>query len=79
MIWQAARGDDPYADWWLIKVHEAIEAARTYIDHRQTDLVKQLAQMPAMEVSIAASQRPYRVQLKFANPYAYRRSAPGRV
>jgi hypothetical protein len=22
VIWQAARNDDPYADWWLIKVHE---------------------------------------------------------
>ncbi len=27
VIWQAARNDDPYADWWLIKVHEAIEAS----------------------------------------------------
>ncbi|MES9958674.1 MAG: AcaB family transcriptional regulator, partial [Sedimenticola sp.] len=25
LIWQASRNDDPYADWWLIKVHEAIE------------------------------------------------------
>ena len=31
VIWQAARNDDPYADWWLIKVHEAIEVAGTYL------------------------------------------------
>jgi integrating conjugative element protein (TIGR03761 family) len=72
VIWQAARSDDPYADWWLIKVHEAIEVARSYLDHQQADLVKQLEQMPAMEVNVAVSQHPYRVQLQFASPYAYR-------
>jgi integrating conjugative element protein (TIGR03761 family) len=72
VIWQAARNNDPYADWWLIKVHEAIEVVGTYIRNRQTDLHKQLEQMIAMEVSVAASQRPYRVHLQFANPYAYR-------
>ena len=71
VIWLAARRDDPYADWWLIKVHEAIAAARTYIHDRQAALVRQLAQMPALEVSIAASQRPHRVKLQFAIPYAY--------
>jgi len=72
VIWQAARKDDPYADWWLIKVHDAIEVAGSYLDHQQADLVKQLEQMTAMEVSVAASQRPCRVHLQFANPYAYR-------
>ncbi len=38
----------------------------------QMDLEKRLEQMDAMAVDIAASQRPYRVPLKFANPYAYR-------
>jgi integrating conjugative element protein (TIGR03761 family) len=72
VIWQAVRHDDPYADWWLIKVHGAIEVTRTTIDRQQADLVKELEQMTAMEVSVATSQHPYRVHLQFANPYAYR-------
>ena len=24
VIWNAARADDPYADWWLIKIDEAL-------------------------------------------------------
>ena len=72
VIWQAARGDDPYADWWLIKVHEAIERVAQAITSRQADLDKQLAAMTAMTVSVATSRRPYRVHLQFANPYAYR-------
>ena len=72
VIWQAARHDDPYADWWLIKVHEAIQDAGSDIRNRQAELHRKLEQMPAMEVRVAASQRPYRVHLQFANPYAYR-------
>ena len=72
MIWQAARNDDPYADWWLIKVHEALDSARQLIKQRQTELDARFDQMTAMEVTVAASSRPYRVPLRFANPYAYR-------
>jgi len=71
VIWQAARLDDPYADWWLIKVDEAIEVARIELRKRQADLRAQLEQIPAIEARIAASERPSRIALQFANPYAY--------
>jgi integrating conjugative element protein (TIGR03761 family) len=72
VLWLAARRDDPYADWWLIQVHEAIEAASASIRCEQVRLDEQLAQLNGMEVSVAASTRPCRIQLQFANPYAYR-------
>ena len=72
ILWLAARRDDPYADWWLIQVHEAIESASASISRERAALDNRLAQMPGMEVSVAASTRPYRIQLQFANPYAYR-------
>jgi len=72
VIWQGARHDDPYADWWLIKIHDAIETAGDVIRGNQLDLEKRLEQMDAMAIDIAASRRPCRVPLKFANPYAYR-------
>jgi integrating conjugative element protein (TIGR03761 family) len=71
VIWQAARDDDPYADWWLIKVHEALDQARKFLGRYQEELDAQLAQMSAMEVTVAESLRPYRIRLQFANPYAY--------
>lgn len=71
MIWQAARDDDPYADWWLLKVHEAIEHARHMVRSQQQALDAQLEQLTAMDVTVAASLRPYRIPLQFANPYAY--------
>ena len=27
VIWHGARADDPYADWWLVKVHDALDVA----------------------------------------------------
>jgi len=72
MIWQAARQDDPYADWWLIKVHEAIEQARAFVDAQQLEQERQFVQVAGIETTVAESLRPYRVPLQFANPYAYR-------
>jgi integrating conjugative element protein (TIGR03761 family) len=72
VIWQGARDDDPYADWWLIKIHEAIVAAGDELCRRKQQLTESLEQMNALDVDIAASKRPYRVPLNFANPYAYR-------
>ena len=72
VIWQAARNDDPYAHWWLIKVHETLDSAHQLINKRQTELDARLGQMTALDVVVAQSSRPYRVPLRFANPYAYR-------
>ncbi|MEW8523814.1 MAG: PFL_4669 family integrating conjugative element protein [Candidatus Thiodiazotropha endolucinida] len=72
VIWQAARNDDPYADWWLIKVHETLDSTRQLIEKRQTEVDAALDQMTSMDVVVAESSRPYRVPLRFANPYAYR-------
>lgn len=71
VIWQAARDDDPYADWWLIKIHEALKQTRESLRQRQAAFDSSLLQLQGIEVSVAVSKRPYRFQLQFANPYAY--------
>ena len=52
LIWQAARNDDPYADWWLIRIHEAIEQARELVSRSQSQIDEKLAQSPAIEVRV---------------------------
>lgn len=71
-IWQAVRNDDPWADWWLVRIHASIEAGARYLEDRKTELEALLARDPAMDVTVAGSERPSRVPLQFANPYAYR-------
>ena len=72
IIWDGARADDPWADWWLIKVCDGIEVTRERISHWKRDLDNLLElQASGMEISLAESQRPSRTRLQFANPYAY--------
>ena len=72
LVWDGSRADDPWADWWLVKVCDAIEATRQAIGNWRRDMDNLLAlQVAGMQVSLAESIRPHRTRLAFANPYAY--------
>ena len=71
VIWNAARADDPYADWWLIKIDEALERARNRIKTERAGLDDCIQQQSALQINVATTEKPYRVALQFANPYAY--------
>ena len=71
VIWNAARADDPYADWWLIKIDEALERARSRIKSERAVLDECIEQRSALQISVVTTSKPYRVALNFANPYAY--------
>ena len=71
-LWQAVRFDDPYADWWLVKVEEAIAASRSQLQQVQEQLEAFPALHGGLEFAIAKSSKPQRVSLQFANPYAFR-------
>ncbi len=71
-LWQAVRFDDPYADWWLIKVEEAIAASRAQLQQVQEQLESLPPLHNGIEFGIAKSSQPQRVSLQFANPYAFR-------
>lgn len=71
-IWQAARHDDPYADWWLIQVEEGIAATRGRLQTLLTAFDEVLGAQEGLQITIAASTRPHRIALQFANPYSFR-------
>jgi integrating conjugative element protein (TIGR03761 family) len=71
-IWLGARADDPYADWWMLRVHQALEQAREGLSQASAALDERLQGTGAIAVSPSASLRPVRVPLQFGNPYAYR-------
>ena len=52
-IWQAAKADDPYADWWLIQIDEALTAVETVLLIAQQDVDAQLQAIPALRVIAA--------------------------
>lgn len=71
-LWQAVRLDDPYADWWLLKVEEGIAESRARLRWLQQRLEGLMASDGCLEFTVAQSIRPQRVSLQFANPYAFR-------
>lgn len=71
VIWNAARADDPYADWWLIKIDNALGFARNRIKTERAALNECIEQQSALQINVATAEKPHRVALQFANPYAY--------
>ena len=69
-LWHGARADDPYADWWLVRVHEALEGAQAQLSEQQAAL--SVEDTHAIQVTVATSVKPVRVPLEFCNPYAFR-------
>lgn len=70
-VWNGARADDPYADWWLLKIHAALEAAAHALSQMDQVIVERLERVAALEVTLPASSRPARISLQFGNPYAF--------
>ncbi len=72
VIWHAAEANDPYADWWLIKIHDAIATLDVRIKQERSNLRKSLNSERSFLALPAQSREPFRIQLRFASPYAYR-------
>ena len=71
-VWQAARQNDPYADWWLIKIEEAIVLCRSRMNNVLEQFNTLMDSQRSLQVTIAESSKPQRIALQFANPYAFR-------
>lgn len=70
-IWGSAASDDPYADWFLIQILDAIESARSTILQFQKETTELLNARTGVEISIAHSRQPVRTPLSFASPFGY--------
>ena len=72
VIWQGARADDPYADWWLVKIHDALDVADQVVQASLDAVQTRLTGIEAISAAPGVSVRPIRTPLRFSNPYAYR-------
>lgn len=72
LLWQAAAEDDPYADWWLIRVEDAIAAAQSFFATQRAQVARDAVDTFRFHVSVSQSRRPQTLMLQFATPHAYR-------
>ncbi|MCY4129260.1 MAG: TIGR03761 family integrating conjugative element protein [Gammaproteobacteria bacterium] len=72
LIWQAAAEDDPFADWFLVRTHEAMSVAEARMDTEMKQLNLQLRSTRTFHIAPAEVKEPFRMALRFSTPYAYR-------
>ncbi|MES1934721.1 PFL_4669 family integrating conjugative element protein [Salinisphaera hydrothermalis] len=70
-IWAGAARDDPYADWYLLKVEQALTESKDEIATLKQTIEANMARGPAMKVGLAHSLEPAKIELTFSNPYGY--------
>lgn len=71
-VWTGARAGDPYGDWWLLKIHDTLEASRNEIDVAHQTVTARLASVSGVDVTVACSLKPVRLPLSFSHAYAFR-------
>ena len=71
-IWTGARADDPYADWWLLRIHDALEQSKRDVEAVQRLVDTRLSSVSGVDIGIACSLEPVRVPLQFSHAYAFR-------
>ena len=72
LVWQAASEGDPYADWFLVRTHEAMSVAEVRMETEMKQLSSQLRSTRTFHIAPAEVKEPFRMALRFSTPYAYR-------
>lgn len=72
LIWVGATKNDPYADFWMLKVDHALEKAQKDIEELRAQIDQAFTSVPGeVNVELARSPSPMELSLRFANPYAF--------
>ena len=71
-IWYASEAEDPYADWWLLKVERALAQAEQAVQNLQIPVMTSLSKFEAMVIVPATSVRPVATSLAFTTAQAFR-------
>ncbi len=67
-----AQADDPWADWWLLRIDETLAACQQQLDKFDAELIAMFPQTPNINIQSVYSVAPLEKPLNFHNPYSYR-------
>lgn len=70
-VHEAARLDDPYAHWYLLRMTKDIVDGKQKIAALQTALTDRMHQIPGVEIDVGATQRAFVLPLTFSTPHAF--------
>ena len=72
VVWNAAQENDPYADWWLIKIHDAIDTVDAQLQRERTAVQERQKGNQSFLALPSEVREPFRIKLNFSNAYAYK-------
>ncbi len=70
-IWQAAKCDDPFADWQLLKIYSALKQAQCYLHQELQNHYHTLQTASHFTHKEIQSTKPINVAIHFTTPYGY--------
>lgn len=70
-IWNAARNDDPYADWYLLKTYQALCDARENLNVIEAQLTPYLNNLRGITIGSCSSVKPIQHPLQFSTPFGF--------
>jgi integrating conjugative element protein (TIGR03761 family) len=71
LIWLSAEADDPFADWFLVKIEQSLNESQTMIQAKTDWLNTRLREIRGFDIQVAHSLQPLQVPIYFQNPYGY--------
>lgn len=71
LIWLSAEADDPFADWFLVRIEQSLEESKKLIQEKTAWLNKRMAELQGFDIQVANSLEPLHVPIFFQNPYGY--------
>jgi integrating conjugative element protein (TIGR03761 family) len=70
-LWQAAKEDDPYAEWYLMQTYEQITLLKEEVKKVEILCQEKFAQLRGLEVKVMDNLKPIKFPLKFSTPFGY--------
>lgn len=71
LIWLSAEADDPFADWFLVKIERSLKESQALIQTKTDWLNARLREIQGFDIQVAHSLQPLQVPIYFQNPYGY--------
>ncbi len=70
-LWISHQADDPYADWFFMKIDEKIHRIREQAHELENYYQQRLAQLRGFSIKVFENRRPMQLDLKFVIPFSY--------
>jgi integrating conjugative element protein (TIGR03761 family) len=70
-LWSAAKNDDPYAEWRLMELYNAMAGLDEEIKRLENRCQQRLSELRGLKITLYSNPDPYKLNLRFANPFSF--------